>query len=80
VKLELSAFTPFAPLDSGFLDAAGRVGVSREKPDCREADGFAAALMQNPVATTLGAAINGVSHDKFGGNVNERSATERPSA
>ena len=42
VKLELSAFTPFAPLDSRFLlDAAGRDGLPRRESDGREANGFA---------------------------------------
>ncbi len=73
VKLELSAFTPFAPLDSRFssMPLAALVFKATNLTGEKQTVSLA-ALMQNPVGyDALGAASNGVKHDKFGGNVNE---------
>ncbi len=73
VKLELSAFTPFAPLDSRFssIPLAALVFRVQNPTDTKQTVSLA-ALMQNPVGyDALGAASDGVKHDKYGGNVNE---------
>ena len=73
VKLELSAFTPFAPLDSRFSSMPLAALVFKAtNPTAEKQTISLAAFMQNPVVDdALGAASNGVKHDKFGGNVNE---------
>ncbi len=73
VKLELSAFTPFAPLDSRFSSMPLAAIVFRvQNPTDKKQTISLAALMQNPVGyDALGADIKGVTHDKFAGNVNE---------
>ena len=73
VKLELSAFTPFAPLDSRFSSMPLAALVFRVQNTTAEKQTVSlAALMQNPVGyDALGPASNGVAHEKFAGNVNE---------
>ena len=73
VKLQLSAFTPFAPLDSRFSSMPLAALVFRvQNPTDKKQTISLAALMQNPVGyDAMGAAIDGVTHDKFAGNVNE---------
>jgi non-lysosomal glucosylceramidase len=73
VKLELSAFSPFSPLDSKFSSMPLAALVFRvQNPTAEKQTVSLAALMQNPVGyDALGATINGVTHEKVGGNVNE---------
>ncbi len=73
VKLELSAFTPFSPLDSRFssMPLAALVFRVQNPTDTKQTVSLA-ALMQNPVGyDALGAASDGAKHDKFAGNINE---------
>ena len=73
VKLELSAFTPFAPLDSKFSSMPlAAVVFKATNPTSEKQTISLAALMPNPVGyDALGADIKGVTHDKFAGNVND---------
>lgn len=73
VKVEMSAFTPFAPLDSRFSSMPLAALVFRvQNPTAEKQTVSLAAFMQNPVGyDALGAAIDGVTHEKFGGNVNQ---------
>jgi hypothetical protein len=73
VKLELSAFTPFAPLDSRFSSMPLAALVFKvTNPTAEKQTVSLAAMMQNPIGyDALGAAIDGVRYDKYGGNVNE---------
>lgn len=73
VKVELSAFTPFAPLDSRFSSMPLAALVFKvTNPTAQKQTVSLAAFMQNPVGyDALGAPIKGVAHEKLGGNVNE---------
>lgn len=72
VQLELTAFSPFAPLDTAFSSLPLAVFVFRiHNPTKRKETVSLAALMQNPVGYAAAGENNGVSNPAFGGNVNE---------
>jgi uncharacterized protein (DUF608 family) len=72
VRLELSAFTPFAPLDTRFSSQPLAVLVFRvQNPTAQDQRVSLAGLMQNPVGYDALGAIDGACYPKFGGNVNE---------
>jgi non-lysosomal glucosylceramidase len=73
VKIELSTFSPFAPLDSKFSSMPLAALVFRvQNPTAEKQTVSLAALMQNPVGyDAVGAPISGNTHEKLGGNVNE---------
>ena len=72
VGLELTAFTPFAPLDTALSSAPMAAFVFRvHNPTDHEQTVSLAALMTNPVGYDAAGTIEGVTHPNFGGNVNE---------
>jgi uncharacterized protein (DUF608 family) len=72
VRVELSAFTPFAPLDTRFSSQPLVVLVFRVQNPATEYQMVSlAALMQNPVGYDALGPIKGMAYGKFGGNVNE---------
>ncbi|MBV9468919.1 MAG: hypothetical protein JO316_15155 [Abitibacteriaceae bacterium] len=72
VQLELTAFTPFAPLDSRLSSMPVAAFVFRvHNPTSQLQKVSLAAFMQNPVGYDAQGEIRGVEHPNFGGNVNE---------
>ncbi len=72
VKLELTAFTPFAPLDTQLSSMPLAVFVFRiQNPTAQPQTVSLAALMTNPIGYDARGKIDGVAHPNFGGNVNE---------
>jgi len=70
--LELSAFTPFAPLDARFASMPLAVFVFRiHNPSPQPQTVSLAALMQNPVGYEAGAENSSLANACFAGNVNE---------
>ena len=72
VKLELTAFTPFAPLDTRFSSQPLAAIVFRLHNRTPKAQRVSlAALMQNPVGYDATGTIQDLKHPCVGGNVNE---------
>jgi uncharacterized protein (DUF608 family) len=72
VKVELSAFTPFAPLDTPFSSQPLAVLLFRiQNPTTENQIVSLAGMLQNAVGYDAIGPINGVTHGNFGGNVNE---------
>jgi len=72
VQLELTAFSPFAPLDTKLSSMPLVAFVFRiHNPTGKEETVSLAALMQNPVGYEAAGANAGLAHAAFGGNVNE---------
>ena len=72
VQLEMTAFSPFAPLDTEFSSLPLAVFVFRiHNPTKRKETVSLAALMQNPVGYAAAGENHGVTNPAFGGNVNE---------
>ncbi len=72
VEVELTAFSPFAPLDAGFSSMPLAVFVFRMKnPTKRKQTVSLAAVMQNPVGYDAAGPNPGAANPGFGGNVNE---------
>ncbi|MHB8521702.1 MAG: GH116 family glycosyl hydrolase [Limisphaerales bacterium] len=72
VELELTAFTPFAPLDTPLSSVPLAAFIFRIHNPAKHAQTVSlAAFMQNPVGYEALGKIDGVLHPNFGGNVNE---------
>src|ERR1039458_7647874 len=72
VQVELTAFSPFAPLDPRFSSMPLAAFVFRIKnPTQQKQTVSLAALMQNPVGYDAAGENNGATNPCFGGNVNE---------
>jgi uncharacterized protein (DUF608 family) len=78
VTLELSAFTPFAPLDARLSSLPVAFFLFRVSNPTRESQSVSlAAFMQNPVGYDAHGPLAGAHHPNFGGNLNECFATDR---
>ncbi|MEK7684009.1 MAG: GH116 family glycosyl-hydrolase [Verrucomicrobiota bacterium] len=72
VQLELTAFSPFAPLDTKLSSMPLAVFIFRiHNPSAQPQTVSLAAMMTNPVGFDAAGKIEGVAHPNFGGNVNE---------
>jgi uncharacterized protein (DUF608 family) len=72
VQVELTAFSPFAPLDARFSSMPLTAFVFRIKNPTQEKQTVSlAALMQNPVGYDAAGENSSASNPCFGGNVNE---------
>jgi len=72
VSLSLSAFTPFAPLDTDLSSWPLAVFVFRAQNSTdKEQTVSLAAFMQNPVGYAALGPVDGNRHPSFGGNINE---------
>ena len=72
VHVEVSAFTPFAPLDSKFSSQPLAALIFRiHNPTAASQTVSLAGLMQNPIGYDATTPSNGVANAKFGGNVCE---------
>ena len=72
VEVELTAFSPFAPLDAGFSSMPLAAFVFRMKNPTKQKQTVSlAAVMQNPVGYDAAGPNNGAANPCFGGNVNE---------
>jgi non-lysosomal glucosylceramidase len=72
VQLELTAFSPFAPLDTEFSSLPVAAFVFRIQNPTRDKQVVSlAAVMQNPVGYEASGENNGATNPAFGGNVNE---------
>jgi uncharacterized protein (DUF608 family) len=72
VQLELTAFSPFAPLDARLSSMPLGAFVFRIKNPTKQKQTVSlAALMQNPVGYDAAGENNGATNPSFGGNVNE---------
>jgi uncharacterized protein (DUF608 family) len=72
VQVELTAFSPFAPLDTKLSSVPLAAFVFRIHNPTGQAETVSlAAVMPNPVGYDAAGQIEGVSHPNFGGNVNE---------
>src|ERR1017187_9910278 len=72
VQVELTAFSPFAPLDARFSSMPLAAFVFRIKNPTKEKQTVSlAALMQNPVGYDAAGENNSATNPCFGGNVNE---------
>jgi uncharacterized protein (DUF608 family) len=72
VDVQLTAFTPFAPLDAEFSSMPLAVFIFRlHNPTDQPRKVSLAALMQNPVGYDADGEIKGNEHPKFGGNINQ---------
>ena len=72
VEVELTAFSPFAPLDAGFSSMPLAVFVFRMKNPTKQKQTVSlAAVMQNPVGYDAAGPNIGAANPCFGGNVNE---------
>ncbi|HVM51290.1 MAG TPA: GH116 family glycosyl-hydrolase [Candidatus Acidoferrum sp.] len=72
VNLELSAFSPFAPLDSAFSSLPVAAFAFRiENPSAQPQTVSLAALMQNPLGYDAAGDNNSAAGPAFGGNINE---------
>src|SRR5437016_9376580 len=72
VELELSAFSPFAPLDAELSSVPAAAFVFRVHNPGKVAQVVSlAALMQNPVGYEADGENISLAHDCFGGNINE---------
>ena len=72
VQVELTAFSPFAPLDARFSSMPLAAFVFRIKNPTKQKQTVSlAALMQNPVGYDAAGPNNTLSNPCFGGNVNE---------
>jgi uncharacterized protein (DUF608 family) len=72
VQLELTAFSPFAPLDTRLSSMPAAVFIFRvHNPTGLEQEVSLAGLMMNPVGYDAAGRIDGHFHPNFGGNVNE---------
>lgn len=72
VQLELTAFSPFAPLDARLSSMPLAAFVFRIKNPTKQKQTVSlAALMQNPVGYDAAGENNGATNPAFGGNVNE---------
>ena len=72
VQLEMTAFSPFAPLDTRLSSMPAAVFVFRvHNPTDKAQEVSLAALLMNPVGYDAAGRIDGHEHPNFGGNVNE---------
>lgn len=72
VQLELTAFSPFAPLDSDFSSMPVAVFIFKiHNPTKASQTVSLAALMQNPIGYDASGPNDGSANPSFGGNVNE---------
>lgn len=72
VRIELSAFTPFAPLDAATSSIpAAFLSFHLTNPTDQPVEVSLAAFTQNVVGYDAAGAIAGVNHPSFGGNVTE---------
>ena len=72
IQVELTAFSPFAPLDARFSSMPLAAFVFRiTNPTKQKQTVSLAALMQNPVGYEAAGENNGATNPCFGGNVNE---------
>src|ERR1017187_7351625 len=72
VEVELTAFSPFAPLDARFSSMPLAAFVFRIKNPTKQKQTVSlAALMQNPVGYEAAGENNNATNPCFGGNVNE---------
>ena len=72
VNLELSAFSPFAPLDASSPRSRSQPSCSASRiPSQQQQEVSLAALMQNPVGYEASGENNSATEPAFGGNVNE---------
>ncbi|MGD0261267.1 MAG: GH116 family glycosyl hydrolase [Verrucomicrobiota bacterium] len=72
VEVELTAFSPFAPLDARFSSMPLAAFVFRVKNPTKQKQTVSlAALMQNPVGYDAAGENNGATNPCFGSNVNE---------
>lgn len=72
VRIELTAFTPFAPLDAKFSSMPLAALVFRIHNATDQAQSVSlAGFLQNPVGYDAAGRIEGVVHPNFGANVNE---------
>ena len=71
-RIEMTAFTPFAPLDTRLSSIPAAVFLFRiHNPTDKPLEVSLAALMMNPVGYDAAGPIEGHAHPNFGGNVNE---------
>jgi len=72
VELELTAFSPFVPLDTALSSQPLAVFLFRvHNPTARSQTVSLAAFMQNPVGYDAAGDREGVTHPNYGANVNE---------
>ena len=72
VQLELTAFSPFAPLDTRLSSMPLAAFVFRvHNPTSESQTVSLAALMQNPIGYDAAGRSQNVSHPNYGGNFNE---------
>jgi hypothetical protein len=72
VQIELTAFTPFAPLDTRISSMPAAVFVFRvHNPTQKVQEVSLAGLMMNPVGYDAAGRIEGQNHPNFGGNLNK---------
>ena len=72
VRIELTALTPFAPLDARFSSMPLAAFSFRVHNPTNERQSVSlAAFMQNPVGYDAEGPIRGVEHSRYGGNINE---------
>ncbi|HEU5123284.1 MAG TPA: GH116 family glycosyl-hydrolase [Verrucomicrobiae bacterium] len=73
VNLELTAYTPFKPLDTKFSSMPLAIFNFRiHNPTSKAATVSLAGMLANPIGYVAEGKIEGNSHPKFGGNINER--------
>ncbi len=81
VQVELEAMTPFAPLDTDFSSMPLALFTFRLRNRSKAAQTVdLAAFMQNPVGYEADGAPKGLTHPRYGGNVNETSVGRQAAA